>query len=797
MKKLLLVLLVLNAVVVCSQNGNLTGTIVDAKTKLPLSYVNVVCKNAKLQLVTGGITNNNGKFTIKKLPLEKLTVEFQFIGYKTIKKVVVFSSENNAIELDKILLEEDATMLEDVEVQAETSTVVQKIDRKVINVGKDLSSAGTNAMQLMQNIPSVNVNMQSGTISLRGNENVRILVDGKPSNLSANQILKQIPSASVKSVELITNPSVKYNPEGMSGIINIVLKKNTQVGFNGSITAGIIHGINTRPSGNINLNYRTGKFNFYGSYNTEIGKYETKSELHRTDVDLLQHFDFIDDSKEHTGKIGVDVYLDDKNTLSLYTNQSFIKTDFHTATKTFLANSLLLDTPNLSVFDIHEGAYNLDYKLLLDDAGEELEFEATYTKTKNPQNDFNRELLDPTNRLFNYTNNITNNSDLWLFNLDYVKPISETAKIEVGLEARTQKTFNQIITNQEVETGGVPATAPRGNTNFNYDRDIYSTYINYNKDFSKFSLQAGLRFEQFTVNGLFSNTQQASNVNYNDEIFSVYPSAYLTYYASDKNEFQIGYSRRVDRPSIEQVSPIQEWTSPLAISVGNEFLNPQFTNSLEFNYTRNLNTGYISIGSFYRRISDQIGRNISTDPANPDRQIISYENYNASNSYGFEIYSSFKPTKWWTLNPSSDLYIQDRNGIVNTQNITVKNTVFNARMSNSFKVSKDFSLQLSGIYQGKSENVQFTIEPYYMINAGAKLTVLDGNGAITVNGTDIFDTVKLDFSSTQPYPQKGFYTFEISTIYVGFTYNFGSSKYKARGRKERDKNETEGSGGIL
>ncbi|APG64077.1 hypothetical protein LPB136_01255 [Tenacibaculum todarodis] len=797
MKKLPLILLFFSTLNLFSQEASVSGNVIDYDTKKALPYVNIICKNVQDSIINGTISNEKGQFLVDKLPLGKTKIEIQFIGYKTILKQVDFTPENSQLNLGTLSLQEDATLLNEVEIQAETTSITQKIDRRVVNVGKDLSAAGTNALQMMQNIPSVSVNLQSGSVSLRGNENVRVLVDGKPSNLSSSQILKQIPSSSIKSVELITNPSAKYNPEGMSGIINIILKKNTQIGFNGSLTLGVTQGENTRPTGAINLNYRTGKFNFYGNYNLDWGKYETLNELSRTDKDLHQQMDFLDNSTNQVIKVGTDIYLNDNNTFSIYTTQNLSKTDFTTNTQTVENNNLILHTPNLAEFDISESTYNADYKIVLDTLGQSLELEANFTQTKSPEIDTNRELINPSSKLYNYTNNITNNTDSWLINLDYTKPFSDTEKLEFGLESNTQKTFNNIVTDQEVETGGTPATTARGNTNFTYDREIYSAYVNYNKDFDKFSLQAGFRFEQFNVEGIFSNTQQGLTAPYKDEIFSVYPSAFLTYFPDDTNEFQLSYSRRVDRPSIEQVSPIQEWTSPLTISTGNQQLTPQFTNSFELNYTRNIKTGYLYFGTFFRRVSDQIGRNITIDANNIDRQLMSYENYNKSDSYGFEAYASLKPKKWWTFSPAFNMYLQDRNGLVNNQNVTVKNTLFIAQMSNSFKATKKLFFQFSGTYVGKNKTVQFNVDSYYTFNAGAKLSVLKDKGAITLNGTDIFNNLNVSFTSTNPFAQTGYFKTEFRTAYLGFTYNFGSNKFKSRARKEREKNETEGSGGVL
>ena len=804
MRKYLIILFILLSISLFSQTKesikknivSITGKVLDVKTEQFLPYVNIICRNNKNIILTGGITNNKGTFSVLNLPLDSIFIDIQFIGYKTVTKKISPTKENSKIDLGTLFLKEDTTSLDEVIIEAETSIITQKIDRKVVNVNKDLASAGANSLQMLENIPSISVDFQTGKVNLRGNENVRILVDGKPSNLSTFQLLKQIPSSSVKSVEIITNPSAKFNPEGMSGIINIILKKNTTIGFNGSFSVGIEHSKNSRPTGSLDLNYRTGKVNFYGNYSIDLGKFETNAFFDRTDKNLTQTIDYIDNTTSNYIKAGVDFYLNPKNTLSFYTTQSFADTDFSVHTKTIENSNLIFNAPNLSIFDTKEASYNADYTLDIDDEGQNIELEINYSKSRNPQNDFYKELINPSSNLYNYTNKIVNDNSIFLANLDYTKPI-KSGNLEVGLEARTQKAFNSIITNQTIETGGNPATSPKGNTNFTYDREIYSAYINYSKEFKKIALQIGFRLEQFSVDGLFSNTQQTNSELYTDKIFSVYPSTFLTYYPSENNEFQFGYSRRVDRPGVEQVTPIQEWNSPLIISVGNRSLQPQFTNSFEINYTKKLRKGYLTVGIFYRKTSDKIGRIINKDILNPDRQIISYANYDSADSYGMEFSSSYKLAKWWTIRPSSSLYTQDSQGVINNIQENVKNTLFVARVRNSFKASKKFRFQLSGSYRGKSEGVQFKVKPYFLVNASARVSFLDGNGSLSLRGTDIFNGYKLDFSATNPFPQTGYYTLEYSAVYLGFSYSFGNGKNRERNRKYREKNETQGSGGVL
>ncbi len=409
-----------------------------------------------------------------------------------------------------------------------------------------------------------------------------------------------------------------------------------------------------------------------------------------------------------------------------------------------------LNTENLSIYDINEQAYNLNYKLDLDDKGHSIEFEINHSESSSPQSDLMTETIRPESKIYNYSNTITNDNRSLLLNIDYTKPL-KNGTLELGIEARNQKYFNHIVTDQEVETGNTPSTSARGNSTFNYDRKMYSAYINFNTEYKKIGIQTGLRFEHFTVDGHFLNTVQSGTELYTDAIFSIYPSAFLTYQISENDEIQFGYSRRVDRPGINQVTPIQEWTSALTISVGNRELAPQFTNSFEVNYTK----GNVIIGGFYRKTTDKIGRIINKDPLHNDRQILSYENYDTSDSYGIEISGSYKPKKWWTLRPSSSLHIQESIGFINNQRESIRNTLFRARISNRFNASKKLSFQLSGSYKGKSENVQFKVNPYFLVNASARWSVLKGKRAINLRGTDVFDNFKQAFSSSNPFPQTG------------------------------------------
>ncbi len=789
--------------------GIITGIVIDNSTKEALPYVNIVVRDNAKKIITGGITDEKGAFKIKDIPKGKSIVEIQFIGFTTFSKEISISSKKKNINLGTIALNEDSAQLDEVIVRAETSTIVQKVDRKVINVGKDLTSAGTTASELLNNVQSVSVDSQTGSISLRGNENVRVLVDGKPTNISAAQLLKQIPSTSIKSIELITNPSAKYNPEGMSGIINIILNKNANMGFNGSVDTGITAGHYVRYNASTNMNYKTGKVNFFGNYGYNGGDNFNFGFVDRPSVDVLQNFQFVNENKSHLLKVGADIYLNDKNTLSLYTTLNKFNGGGDGSTIINGNGALISDARNIQLQENKSNTYNVNYKIDFDKKGHNLEFEATYSNTDSPEDAENNDALKLISNLdykvFNYTNDIENNRNNTLINIDYTNPISKDGKLELGLEYRTNNTANNNITDQEREirdlNGAISGYERVGDSSFDYDRKIYSGYANYGHKFGKLTMQLGARLEQYEIEGTF-NQETSATEKVTDEIFSIYPSAFFTYSPSEKNQWQVSYSRRVDRPSIGQLNPIREWSTPLITSVGNPELNPQFTNSYEVNYTRQIKNGSLTFGTFYRKINDNISRITFADPLDPDvKQILSHTNFDDTSSYGLEFSANYKVNNWWRINSSMDFYSQKQFGIVDTNNanaarIEVTNEVFNARISNSFKASKNLRFQLFAMYRGPQEDIQWRVDNMWMINTGASLNVLKGKGTINFRVNDIFKGMKFAFNSSSPFVQNGRFNWESQTAYLGFNYRFGSGKNKAKRRRQRDNNEKQNGGGF-
>lgn len=795
------------------KKGSIYGTVLDASLNQPLPYVNVVIKSANGSIITGGITQEDGSFKIDKLEEGQIIVNIQYIGYKTINKLVTIGNNNYDINLGHILLEEEAEGLDEVTVVADVSTIQQKVDRKIITIGKDLAATGS-ASQLMVGIPSVSIDSQTGDISLRGNQNVRVMVDGKLSNIPTAQLLKQIPSTAIKSIELITNPSAKYNPEGMSGIINIILHKNTMQGFNGNISVGLTHEYEAKFNSALDVNYRNGKFNVFGSYSNDISKNRNNGNIFRPENNSEQFFKFLDKRQSHLYKMGIDFYLNDKNTISMFTTQNTSNNSTYGKTDAIFYND---NSYNQSqIFDAEgtnsSSQYNFDYKLDFKKEGHNIEFEADY-------NAFNDEspvdfdfLLGPNEdyKDFNFTDRET-----VTLNLDYINPLSETAKLEAGMQAIL---FNSDITysstGQTLNSDGVLRPTP--DTNFDYTRDIYSAYTTYSKTFEKWTYQIGLRAEQVKEDALALSSEEQSTQRFNNDYFELYPSVFFTYTPSEKNAYQLSYSRRVDRPGIGQVNPIKEWSTPLISSYGNINLEPQFTNSIEANYTRTLNNkkGTVTGGIFYRMISDEINRALFIDRSDvtSGRVILTHDNFDDTSAYGMEFSSNYRPFSWWNINGSFDLYSQTQKGIaerltvpieiatindIETNIDEVDNVLWNFRMYNNFSLSKTISLTAFGFYRGKNKTIQMERKPMYFVNLGARVAFAQGKGLLSLNYNDIFNTMEFAFYGEKPFVQEGAFNWESNTWNVSLSYRFGGNNYKAKSRKNRESNTKSGGGGFM
>lgn len=790
--KLLLFLMLLGIGVLHAQkNSEITGKVVDA-TKQPLPYATVTVKDEG-KVVTGGLTDDNGGFSLKNLEAKKYTLEVQFMGYKLFTTHADLTEQKTA-SFPAIVLEEENVQLQEVEVINERSTIEQKIDRKVITVGRDLTTAGATASEIMGNIPSVNVD-QDGNISLRGNTNVRVLIDGRPTNLDAATLLKQIPSTSIKKIELITNPSAKYNPEGMSGIINIVLHKNANDGFNASINTGVNVAVTPKINNSIDMNYRTGKVNFFGTYGNNFGNQFNNGRVQRLDGSTDQDFDIVNKNRSHLVKAGMDFYINDRNTVSVYTTQNFfdgkgfIDThyNFADATKNYFNNDTYDSENNNQV-------YNAAYKHLFKKEGRTLDVEMNFSESKETQFIvFDATGPSPVGDYFDRKRELRINKTA---NIDYVDPIDEKSTLELGAEARLVRTSNRFASTGPLVDDAITS----------YDFDVYSAYATYGQRLGKFSYQLGARFESYKVKAVYNGES-----DFEDDYFTVYPSAYLTYTPSEKHSWQVSYSRRVDRPSLEQTSRLPEFSTSLLISQGNPELDPQFTNSLELNYTRTLEKGTISGGVFYRLINDEISRILYPNENGPENsQIMTFDNFRDNSAFGFELSSNYKFTKWWDFQPAIDFSSIRQSGIVGILDDatpdpndfefvrkTITASAFNARLNNNFKATKKLTFSLFGFYRGPVNGIQNDSRDMYKIDTGARYSFLDNKASLSLRFNDMFKTMRYAFDARNPYAQQGEFRWESRSLFMSFNYRFGAGKNRALQRKQRDDNTKQDGGGLF
>ncbi|WP_242132722.1 TonB-dependent receptor domain-containing protein [Aestuariivivens marinum] len=802
------------------KTGSITGIVLDANLKQPLPYVNVIVTDSNGKTLTGGITNDEGTFEIKKIAEGNIIVNIQYIGYKTIKKSLKIGKGKYKIDLGSIYLEEEAEGLDEVTVVAEVSTIQQKVDRKVITIGKDLAASGT-ASELMIGIPSVGVDAQTGDISLRGNSNVQVMVDGKLSTIPTAQLLKQIPSTAIKSIELITNPSAKYNPEGMSGIINIVLHKNTMMGLNGNINTSLTYEKEPKFNSALNINYRNGKLNFFGSYSNNISKNRNNGNVFSPENNSEQFFKTLDKRENHQYKVGVDVYLNDQHTISVFTNQNISNNNTTGKTNVIFYNNTSFNQDQIftNIGDNTSFQYNFDYKIDFAKEGSNIELEIDHNTYNGENPVFFDQIAGPLSDYIDFNDTKRSNTTI---DLDYVNPLSENSKLELGLQARLFNTDIVYASTGESynEFGDL---VPTPSTNFDYTRDIYSAYATYSKKLDKWTYQIGARLENVNVDAIALQqdvvTNEVTEIAFDNDYFQVYPSLFITHSPSDKNSYQFSYSRRVDRPGIGQVNPIKEWSAPLISSYGKQDLEPQFTNSIELNYTRNLNNrkGSVTAGLFYRAISDEINRVLFVDRTDvtSGRVILSHDNFDNTSAFGIEISSNYRPFKWWSINSSFDLYSQTQKGIaenikdgvllenatisdIETNVTEVDNAAWNLRMFNNYSLNQKLTLTAFGFYRGENKSLQFDVNPMYFVNLGMRYSFLEDNRAtFGFNYNDIFNTMKFSFDGQRPYPSKGTFNWESNTWSVSLNYRFGGGKYRAKSRKTREDNIKSNNRGFL
>jgi outer membrane receptor protein involved in Fe transport len=711
--------------------GRFYGKVVDAKANKPVEAASVqliqskfdtVSKKRKDTVLAGMLTAKNGEFSLENLPLfGNFRLSITGIGYKPFEQKVAFemkmtggdmSSALNSMDKDlgNIKLEEDAQVLESVTVTGNKPLMQMGIDRKIFNVEKNITSAGGSAVDVMRNIPSLNVDID-GNVTLR-NAAPTIFVDGRPTTLT----LDQIPADAIESVELITNPSAKYDASGgQSGILNVVLKKARKTGYNGGIRAGIDSRARLNLGGDINA--RQGKINVFANammnQRKSIGWGETDrlNTLIEPNTSIFQDNDNTSKGTFGFGRVGFDFFINNRNTITVA--QTFVRGKFnfdnrnYTFTDTLTGNSGFetgyRNTLGESTFK--NNGTTISYKKLFTKAGREWTADLNYNAMENNMdqqirfrsfNDMNQ--TDPKFPERLQTIDGGGNNKFFTAQTDYVNPLNDNSKLEGGLRAQI-RTFESRQLNY---INGV--LLPNISNNFKYTDYVYAGYVVYSQKVKdKFNYQLGLRAESSSYSG-----EQIGKATFKNEFpLSLFPSVFFTKNLKNKQDLQLNYTRKINRPNFFQLMPNTDFSDPLNLQTGNPNLKPEFTNSLELSYQKTYgekNNTFIAT-AFGKYTTNLIARyqNWQQLGSSTDSAFVStYINASSAYASGLELIFRNTITSWWEINFNTNLYYSKINGSNVIASLENERTSSFSKLNNTFKLPKGWSIQLSGEYQSKS-----------------------------------------------------------------------------------------------
>lgn len=781
----------------------ISGIILEKGTNIPLEYATVVLQNAsKPEIVTGGITDIDGKFSFE-VNSGVYNVRYEFISFKTVQeKNKNLTTDTN---LGTIFLQEDIAQLNDVVVIAEKSTVEIKLDKRVYNVGKDMMVKGGTVSDVLDNVPSVTVD-PDGTIALRGNENVRILIDGKPSGLAGINIadaLKLLPADAVEKVEVITNPSARYDAEGSGGIINIVLRKGKAQGVNGSIVLSAgdpeAYGVST------NLNYRADNFNLFSNFGYNYRNSPGNS---------INNSEYFDNSGATTGYV-----FEKRNNqrLSEGYNSNFGIDLFLNKTTTW-SNALTFSksrgtNPDDVFMNYYDSSFNLTSvrNRYNDERGKDFNFEYSTNFTKNfkkedhkltvdvaiSQNRDNENSIITDQEIGNpatlFTETTINNQKQQrnLFQADYVLPLGENGRFEAGYRGSFQKN----LTNFEI----LPNTL-YSNT-LEYNENVNALYAQYGNKINKFSYFLGLRFEDsnIDVNSITSNDY--NNKKYNN----FFPTATVNYEFSETSSTSLSYSKRINRPRGRFLNPFSSYSSNINLFQGNPDLNPAYTNAIDLGYLKRWNkltlnsSVYVNVtDESFQFIRKESGLFVGTTPVILSSPINLTKEYRA----GFEFNVNYTPYKWWKLNGNLNVYRNETKGDYEytdylgndiVQNFDNVATTWFTRISSKVTLPYKIDWQTNATYSAPQTTAQGKRLDMTSLNLSFSKDILKDKGSIALNVSDVFNTRKRRYRSELPSVESySEFQWRERQITLAFTYRFNKKKNDRENQRRDDNGGGEG-----
>ena len=733
---------------------SVTGTVKDAITGEPLYRATVALLNPlDSTIALGTITDSTGQFQLKPAPGEYM-LKVQYISHQAkIKSSVKVSSEKPKIHLGTISLQPDQKNLSEVVVTGEQSKMTMRGGKKIFNVGTDLSNSGASAAEVLENIPAVTTDIE-GNISLRGSQGVRILVNGKPSSmmgLSGADALRYFPANQIKKVEIITNPSAKYEAQGAAGIINIILKEGQNWGLNGTFSLEAGHPQDHGAS--MRMNYRKKWYNLFVRYNFNIDEHpgggwrEQTFNLQDTTYSLRTDRDRRRGGINHNFQFGSDFYFTPNDVLKVsgvyslgdeenYTDLTF--KDF--AGEQFQQDALRQRTIRDELEEEHESEYefnmnyektmgNEEHKLTADlQARSSVEVEdASLVETAGmPGNPLDTALFQ----------NSLNDTDVkgYLAKLDYTYPFSEEGKFETGFRGEYRTIQNKYNVEQRVTESQPWNTLEDFSNTFYYDEEIYGAYVMYENRRGDISYQAGLRFEFTRINTELKTDPDAHERTYSD----FFPSLSFTYHLTEQNSIQASYSRRLDRPYFRQLNPYGTFNDDRNYRTGNPLLDPEYTGAYDLGYIYNKEERSVYVGAFYRKSANEIER---VDTVNNQGVTITKPfNLASRDNIGIETRYSNEFFDWWDFSISSYFYRGSTSGFAAGESLNNSSYTMDARASFDFDVKEWFEFQLNFDYRAPEKEGQDTEDAMYEVNMGLRKDFLNNRGHIAFSARDLFNT---------------------------------------------------------
>jgi ferric enterobactin receptor len=701
-------------------NGKITGIVADASTKNPIEFATVALINPDTgKPIDGGICDARGRFTINKVNEGKYTLSISFMGYEAreIKDIVV-NREKTSVELPPVLLNPSVKLLEEITVEGEKELIEERVDRTIYNAELDDTAKGGDATDVLRRVPMLSVDLD-GNLSMRGNQNVTVLINNKPSSIMAASVadaLRQIPADQIKSVEVITSPSARYDAEGSAGVINIVTKKNTLQGLSLNIDSGVgIRGSNL----GLNGGYRKGKFGFTlggwgrSQYNV-TGAFENEQLTTNEDGTQIlntQRAETLNKRLFGSYTLGMDYDINDKSyiigSVRFGARNSNVYQD-GLITRSFINDALTNSSlRNVQVSDLSGTVdVNFNYTKLFDKPQEEFSILGLYSRNKR-NNDFLNQILDE--NTFDITNRIKNLNDSYnheiAFQADYQKPINKNQMIEVGVK----ETMRRVISDFDFQVAD-GATGPyisvgngRLNNSLNYDQNITAGYFSYTYNTQKsYSFKTGVRYEYTIINANFQDQEDIEIPNYGVLVPSINVSKRL----KNGNFLKAAYNRRIQRPSLVFLNPNIQASNPLNITIGNPELEPEFTNNFELSYNTRLKGAMLNFSAFARNTGNAIQR--IRDIEGLDTIRTTFQNIGLENAYGLSIFSNVNLSQKFTMNGGGDVYYatlsnNDPNPLFNAAN---EGWVANVRGFGSYKINEQWALQFFGFYRARQVQLQ-------------------------------------------------------------------------------------------